>query len=148
MFQNPDFQQLLQMLREIKTIAVVGLSPKASRPSYRVALGMQQRGYRIIPVRPALDEVLGEKAYPNLAALPARRASRRRLSRVRTCRRHRRRMHSARRQALWLQDGVINEPAANRAAAAGMTVIMDRCILRDCSLSAIDSRRSASVASR
>ena len=70
MFQNPDFQQILQMLREIKTIAVVGLSPKASRPSYRVALGMQQRGYRIIPVRPALDEVLGEKAYPDLAALP------------------------------------------------------------------------------
>lgn len=132
MFQNPDFQQILQMLREIKTIAVVGLSPKASRPSYRVALGMQQRGYRIIPVRPALDEVLGEKAYPNLAALPGPvdivdvfRSPEYVDEIVDEC-------IQLGVKRLWLQDGVINEPAANRAAAAGITVIMDRCIWRDC----------------
>ena len=132
MFQNPDFQQILQMLREIKTIAVVGLSPKASRPSYRVALGMQQRGYRIIPVRPALDEVLGEKAYPNLAALPGPvdivdvfRASEYVSEIVDECIR-------LGVKRLWLQDGVVDETAANRAVAAGMTVVMDRCIWRDC----------------
>lgn len=132
MFQNPDFPQILQMLRKIKTIAVVGLSPKASRPSHRVALGMQQRGYRIIPVRPALDQVLGEKAYPTLAALPGPvdivdvfRAPEHVDEIVDECIR-------LGVKRLWLQDGVVNEAAANRAVAAGMTVIMDRCIWRDC----------------
>jgi len=132
MFANPEPEQILHMLRKIKTIAVVGLSPKESRPSHRVARGMQQRGYRIVPVRPAVDEVLGEKAYPNLAALPGPvdivdvfRAPEHVDEIVDQCIR-------LGVKRLWLQDGVVNEAAADRAVAAGITVVMDRCIWRDC----------------
>jgi uncharacterized protein len=132
MFKNPDLDQIRRMLREVKTIAVVGLSPKESRPSHRVARGMQARGYRVIPVRPAVTEVLGERAYPNLAAVPDAvdivdvfRAPQHVDEIVDACIR-------LGVKRLWLQDGVVNEPAANRAAAAGITVVMDRCIWRDC----------------
>jgi uncharacterized protein len=132
MFKNPDLDQIRRMLREVKTIAVVGLSPKESRPSHRVARGMQARGYRVIPVRPAVAEVLGERAYPNLAAVPDAvdivdvfRAPQHVDEIVDACIR-------LGVKRLWLQDGVVNEPAANRAAAAGITVVMDRCIWRDC----------------
>jgi uncharacterized protein len=132
MFKNPDLDQIRRILREVKTIAVVGLSPKESRPSHRVARGMQARGYRVIPVRPAVTEVLGERAYPNLAAVPDAvdivdvfRAPQHVDEIVDACIR-------LGVKRLWLQDGVVNEPAANRAAAAGITVVMDRCIWRDC----------------
>jgi predicted CoA-binding protein len=132
MFTNPEPERILQMLREVKSIAVVGLSPKEGRPSYRVARGMQQRGYRIVPVRPALDEVLGEKAYPNLAAVPGAvdivdvfRAPEYVDEIVDECIR-------LGVKRLWLQEGVVNEAAARRAVAAGIEVVMDRCIWRDC----------------
>jgi uncharacterized protein len=131
MFRNPDTEQIRQLLREIKTIAVVGISPKEARASHRVARGMQERGYRIIPVRPGLGEVLGEKAYPDLASLPGPvdivdvfRAPEHVDAIVDECIR----LGVPR---LWLQEGVVNEPAANRAVAAGITVVMDRCIWRD-----------------
>jgi uncharacterized protein len=131
MFRNPETEQIRQLLREIKTIAVVGISPKEARASHRVARGMQERGYRIIPVRPGLDEVLGEKAYPDLASMPVPvdivdvfRAPEHVDAIVDQCIR----LGVPR---LWLQEGVVNEPAANRAVAAGITVVMDRCIWRD-----------------
>jgi hypothetical protein len=92
---------------------------------------MQRFGYRIIPVRPALDEVLGEQAYPDLHALPEKpdlvdvfRAPEYVESIVDAC-------IELGIRAIWLQDGVINEAAAQKAVAAGMVVIMDRCIYRD-----------------
>jgi hypothetical protein len=131
MHTNPDTDQIRALLREIKTIAIVGLSPKPDRPSYRVARGMQEHGYRIIPVRPAIDEVLGEKAYPNLAAVSEPydivdvfRSPDQVDPVVDACIRL-----GVRR--LWLQEGVVNEAAAARAAAAGILVVMDRCIWRD-----------------
>ncbi|MGB0127414.1 MAG: CoA-binding protein [Rhodocyclaceae bacterium] len=131
MFSNPDAQQIRQMLQEIKTIAVVGISPKQARASHYVARGMQEGGYRIIPVRPGLDQVLGEKVYPDLASLPVPvdivdvfRAPEHVDAIVDECIR----LGVPR---LWLQEGVVNEAAANRAAAAGITVVMDRCIWRD-----------------
>lgn len=69
-FTNPSLDEIRQLLQTVHTIAVVGLSPNASRPSFGVARGLQGKGYRIIPVRPATDEVLGEKAYPDLESLP------------------------------------------------------------------------------
>lgn len=131
MFTNPSPDEICARLRSIRTIAVVGLSPKASRPSHGVAAAMQRFGYRIVPVRPALDEVLGEPAYPDLRALPEPvdlvnvfRAPQHVGPIVDAC-------IELGLPALWLQDGVINEEAAQRARAAGLWVVMDRCIYRD-----------------
>jgi hypothetical protein len=131
MFTNPTPEEICRMLREVRTIAVVGLSPVAARPSFRVARAMQNYGYRIIPVRPAVTEVLGEKAYARLADVPHRidlvnvfRASEHVAPIVDECVR-------LKLPRLWLQDGVIDEAAAERARAAGMFVVMDRCVWRD-----------------
>lgn len=131
MFANPPLTAICRMLREVRTIAVVGLSPKASRPSHRIARALQREGYRVIPVRPALAEVLGEKAYACLDQVPERvdlvnvfRAPEYADGIVDDCLR----LGLPR---LWLQDGVVNEAAASRAAGAGMEVVMDRCIWRD-----------------
>ncbi len=130
-YAHPSPEALRVLLHEIKTIAVVGLSPKATRPSHRVAASMQGFGYRIIPVRPAVDEVLGETAYADLHALPVRpdlvdvfRAPEHVMPIVDAC-------IELGIKAIWLQDGVINDEAAEKAAAAGITVVMDRCIYRD-----------------
>jgi predicted CoA-binding protein len=112
-------------------VAVLGLSPNPARPSFRVAQGMQGFGYRIIPVRPMVAEVLGEKAYPDLESLPESpdivnvfRASEHVPAIVESCIR-------LGIKNLWLQDGVINEAAAQRATEAGITVVMDMCIWRE-----------------
>ncbi len=130
-FTHPDADSLRQLLHRVKTIAVVGLSPNPARPSHHVAAAMQGFGYRIIPVRPAVDEVLGESAYPDLYALPHSpdmvdvfRAPEHVMPIVDAC-------IELGIKSLWLQDGVINQEAAEKAAAAGITVVMDRCIYRD-----------------
>ena len=69
-FANPDDASLRALLDRVRTIAVIGLSPQPARPSYRVAQAMQRYGYRIVPVRPLVEEVLGEKAYARLADIP------------------------------------------------------------------------------
>ncbi|HJV96382.1 MAG TPA: CoA-binding protein, partial [Albitalea sp.] len=71
-FQNPTEQEIKALLQRVRTIAVVGLSPRPNRPSHQVASQMQRFGYRIIPVRPAVDTVLGEQAYPSLEEVPER----------------------------------------------------------------------------
>jgi predicted CoA-binding protein len=130
-FNNPPLEQIKSLLQQIKHIAVVGLSPKTSRPSHQVAKAMQGYGYHIIPVRPAVDEVLGEMAYASLEEVPEPvdlvdvfRAPEHLAPIIDAC--------IARGvKAVWLQDGVINEKEAQRARAAGIMVIMDRCIYRD-----------------
>lgn len=119
------------MLRNIRSIAVVGLSPNVDRPSFRVAQGMQQLGYRIIPVRPKIAAVLGEQAYPDLASVPHKidlvnvfRAPEHVPALVEEC-------IALGIKYLWLQDGVIHEEAAQRARAAGISVVMDMCTWRD-----------------
>ncbi|MEJ1958048.1 MAG: CoA-binding protein [Nitrosomonadales bacterium] len=69
-FTNPERDEICRLLREIRTIAVVGLSPNTGRPSFRVASAMQRHGYRIVPVRPLVKEVLGEPAYERLESIP------------------------------------------------------------------------------
>lgn len=120
-----------EILHTSHTIAVIGLSAKRYRPSYGVAEYMKKAGYRIVPVNPEETEVLGEACYPDLDAVPGpvdivdifRRsefvpeiveAAIRKGARV-----------------IWMQEGVYNEEAARRAEAAGLTVVMDRCILKD-----------------
>lgn len=113
------------------TIAVLGLSPKANRPSYGVAQAMQAFGFRIIPVRPMVSEILGEPAFATLAALDQSvdvvnvfRAAEHIDAIVDDCLR----LHLP---ALWIQEGIINIIAAQRARDAGMFVVMDRCIYKD-----------------
>ena len=130
-FQNPGTERIRALLQDVRSIAVVGLSPRPDRPSYQVAQAMQGFGYRIIPVRPAVDRVLGERAYPDLYALPEP------VDLVNVFRNPREiapivdAYIALRLPRLWLQDGVINEAEALRAQAAGIEVVMDRCVYRD-----------------
>lgn len=128
---NPGPQEIRQLLHSIHSIAVVGLSPNPARPSFQVAQAMQAHGYRIVPVRPLVKEVLGEPAYADLESLPfpvdivdVFRAPEHVPAIVDSCIR----LGIPR---LWLQDGVIHEQAAQRARDAGITVVMNRCIWRD-----------------
>ncbi len=130
-FENPSVEERCALLKRVKTIAVVGLSPNPGRPSYGVSLAMQGFGYTIIPVHPAAREILGAKAYPTLAEVPSgidlvnvfRRAEH--IDEVvNECLR-------LKLKNLWIQEDIVNEPAALRALQGGMTVVMNRCIYRD-----------------
>lgn len=130
-FANPSPAEIRALLVRVKTIAVVGLSASPNRPSYGVARSLQGFGYRVIPVNPALADVLGERSYPSLRDLPEPvdlvdvfRESSHVAAIVDDC-------IALKLPALWLQDGVIDEAAALRAQASGLTVVMNRCIYRD-----------------
>jgi uncharacterized protein len=130
-FENPGPDAIRALLKSVKSIAVVGFSPKPARPSHSVARQLQRFGYRIIPVRPGISEGLGEKAYPNLSAVPdpidlvnVFRSPGQVPPIVDECLR-------LGLKTIWMQEGAANEEAADKAAAGGMTVVMDRCILRD-----------------
>ncbi|MGH8396870.1 MAG: CoA-binding protein [Gammaproteobacteria bacterium] len=130
-FQNPATSQIRALLEKVRRIAVIGLSPNPARPSHGVARALQGFGYKIIPVRPAVEEVLGEKAYPDLQHLPGPvdlvdvfRAPEYVNAIVDDC-------IAIKAPALWLQEGVVNEAAAERARQAGLFVVMDRCIYKD-----------------
>ncbi|MDH4234826.1 MAG: CoA-binding protein [Gallionella sp.] len=130
-FNNPDPEQIRQLLQSVHSIAMVGLSPNQLRPSFRVASGLQSLGYRVMPVRPMVDKVLGEKAFPDLESLPELpdivdvfRAAEYVPAIVESCIR-------LGIKNLWLQEGVVHEEAAQRARDAGITVVMDRCMWRD-----------------
>jgi hypothetical protein len=120
-----------ELLRDARVIAVVGLSSNDMRPSYGVAAYMQRAGYRIIPVNPNETEVLGEKAYARLEDVPEK------IDIVDVFRRPvfvRGIVDSAIKvgaKAIWMQEGVVDEAAAEVAKAAGLDVVMDRCILKD-----------------
>ena len=130
-FANPDDAALGGLLDRIKTIAVVGLSPQPARPSFRVAQAMQRYGYRIVPVRPLVNEILGEKAYTRLADIPFAvdlvdvfRAAEHLPAIVEQC-------LALHLPSIWIQEGIVHEDAAQRARAGGMTVVMDRCLLKE-----------------
>ncbi|HEX5339286.1 MAG TPA: CoA-binding protein [Gammaproteobacteria bacterium] len=130
-FINPAPDRIRALLQHARTIAVIGLSPNPARPSYGVAQAMQGFGYTIIPVRPATESVLGERAYPDLRHLPGPvdivdvfRAPEHVDAIVDDC-------IALKLPVIWLQEGVVNETAAARARDAGIMVVMDRCIYKD-----------------
>jgi uncharacterized protein len=127
----PQPDPIIELLRRSKTIAVVGLSNSPLRPSHGVAAYMQTHGYRIIPVNPTIDVVLGEKAYPSLLEVPEK------IDIVNIFRRPEY-VEKVVDQAIqlkvpvvWMQEDVINESAATKARKAGIFVVMDRCILKE-----------------
>ena len=123
--------QMATLLREAKTIAVVGLSSNPTRPSFGVSEYLQSQGYRIIPVNPRETEVLGEKCYASLLDIPEP------IDIVDVFRRPENVPEvvdetikkSAR--CIWLQEGVVHQQAAAKAEAAGIPVVMDLCILKE-----------------
>lgn len=123
--------EITELLRSAKTIAVVGLSSNPTRASFGVSRFLQRQGFRIIPVNPNESEVLGERAYPSLRDVPGE------IDIVNIFRR-RESVPEAVDDALgkgtrfiWMQEGVINHAAAQKAEAAGIPVVMDRCILKE-----------------
>jgi len=132
-----NIDRTVSRILRFKTIAVVGLSKDPSRPSHDVASYMREHGYRIIPINPTVDEVLGEKSYRSLLDLPDR--LKREIDVVDIFRRPEDvppiveqavelRRTLGRPFAVWMQLGIVNEEAASRAREAGMDVVMDRCM--------------------
>jgi predicted CoA-binding protein len=134
MFENPTKTEIDAFLRRIRNIAILGLSETAGRPSHNVARALQKFGYRIVPVNPGAQEILGERAWPDLeSALKG-------AGPVDAVDVFRRSEHVAaivedairlKVPALWLQDGVIDDAAAEKARAAGIFTVMNRCMFRD-----------------
>lgn len=127
-FQNPNRDQIREILRGSDTIAVVGLSDNPERVSYMVSEAMQKKGYTIIPVNPNAEMILGQKSYAKLSDIPIP------VDIVNVFRRSEHTPPVAEEAAaigakvLWLQLGIANDEAADIAARGGLTVIMDRCI--------------------
>ena len=126
----PEELELRALLRDAKTVAVVGLSSKPGRPSHEVAAYLQEHGYRILPVNPHESEVLDEPAYPSLADIPPGIT----IDVVDVFRRPEHTPEIARQavavgaRTLWLQEGIVNHEAARIASEAGLEVIMGVCI--------------------
>ena len=123
--------EIKKLLQEAKTIAVVGLSNSPLRASFGVARFLQRQGYRILPVNPNENEVLGERAYATVSEVPER------VDIVNVFRRSEfvpavvdDALQKGTR-CIWMQEGVVNEAAAEKAEAAGVSVVMDRCILKE-----------------
>jgi predicted CoA-binding protein len=130
-FINDQAAEIRYILQNTTTIAVVGLSPKPSRPSNQVAQYLKNNGYTIIPVNPGQDTLLGLPCYPNLQAIPGPvdmvdifRRSEFVLSVVEEA-------IAIKAKVIWMQSGIINEEAAELAEEAGLAVIMDRCTMVD-----------------
>lgn len=126
-----DKKEIHEILTNSRTIAVVGLSPKDSRPSNQVARYLQEAGYRVIPVNPGQTEILGEKCYASLLDIPEP------VDIVDIFRRPEdvppvvEQAIAIKAGVVWMQLGIVNEEAAEKARNAGLTVIMDRCLKID-----------------
>ena len=126
-----ESMEISKLLKEYKTIAVVGLSPKENRPSNQVARYLIEAGYNIIPVNPGQSEILGKKCYPDLKSIPEH------IDIIDIFRRTEDvppivvDAISINAKVIWMQQGIVNEEAAALARKAGLTVIMDRCLKVD-----------------
>src|SRR5262249_26638542 len=124
----PSDAELKKILTSVHTIAVVGLSAKPDRPAYQVPAYLKKHGYRIIPVNPTLTEALGEKAYPELRAVPDPVDAVLVFVRSEAVPPVVEQAVEIGARTVWMQEGIVNLEAAERARAAGLTVVMDRCM--------------------
>jgi predicted CoA-binding protein len=137
MFVNPPAEEIARLLRTARIIAVVGLSPDRTRPSHGVSKALQRFGYRIIPVNPFAESILGEPAVGSLDQLPEVLAADERIDIVQVFRRAQHVGGIARDcirlqlPVLWLQVGVVDERSAARALEAGIFTVMDRCLFKE-----------------
>jgi uncharacterized protein len=128
---NATSQEIADLLRAAKVIAVVGLSPKPERPSHGVSAYMKDQGYRIIPVNPGHAEILGEKAYKNLLDVPGP------VDIVNIFREPSAvpeivdQAIQKKAKAVWMQEGIVHNAAAEKARAAGLIVVMNKCIYKE-----------------
>jgi len=126
-------EELKEMFKGWKTVAVVGISPKDDRPSYRVAAFLQSKGYRIIPVRPNGDVILGEKVYHTLMEIPKEI----KIDVVDIFRKSKEvppvveEAIQRKAKVIWMQEGVIHQDAGKEAEKAGLRMVMDRCIKKE-----------------
>lgn len=125
-YQNQDL--IRQVLAQTRTIAMVGLSRERQKASYFVATYLKYQGYRVIPVHPVADTILGEKAYPSLLDIPERVDLVDVFRPASECPAIARQAVAVGASVLWLQLRIVSEAAGHIAAAAGLTVVMDRCI--------------------
>jgi predicted CoA-binding protein len=125
--------EMKDTLRTCKTVAVVGISPKEDRPSYVVASYLKSKGYRIVPVRPDEQEILGEKVYHSLMEIPKEIE----VDVVDIFRKSEdvppvvKEAIQRRAKVIWMQEGVIHQEAAEKAEKAGLKVVMDRCMKKE-----------------
>jgi predicted CoA-binding protein len=131
-YKNPSDKQIKEILQKYKKVAVVGLSSDQTRPSNAVARYLKGKGFKITPVNPNEPEILGEKTYPDLSSIPER---------VEIVDIFRRPEHvppiveqaiKMGAKVVWMQEGVINHSAALKASQNGITVVMDRCMAKEC----------------
>ena len=126
-----EAERITKLLESAKTIAVVGLTDTATRPSYAVSYYMHSQGYRIIPVNPNITEWMGEKAYPSLLDVPDK------IDIVDVFRRPAAvpevvdQAIRIKAPVIWLQEGVVHDEAAEKARQAGIFVVIDKCILKE-----------------
>ncbi len=131
MASRPETDPIRDLLQRSKIIAVVGLSDSPMRPSYGVSAYMQSQGYKIIPVNPTITETLGEKSYPSLLSVPEK------IDIVNIFRRSEYveeivdQAIALKVPAVWMQEGVIHQRAAEKARKEGIFVVMDLCILKE-----------------
>ncbi len=130
-FQNPSPDEIKAFLERIRTIAVVGLSTDPDRPSYSVAMYLQNNGYRIVPVRPGGGKILGEQVYARLSDIPFPVDAVDCFRRASQVAPHVDEAIALKIPAVWMQEGVIDADAAERARKAGLFVVMDRCMLKE-----------------
>jgi predicted CoA-binding protein len=123
-----DERDIRRLLKATATIAVLGLSPKPERDSHRIAAYLQRQGYRIIPVRAAQREILGEKAYGSLGEIPERVDLVNAFVNPARILPHARDALALSPRAFWMQTGIENREAAELLRQAGIDVVMDRCI--------------------
>ena len=139
-FQNPSPAEIKAFLVRIRTVAVVGLSHDPDRPSYSVAMYLQNNGYRIIPVRPGGGDILGQKVYERLSDIPFRIDAVDLFRRSQFVAGHIDEAIALNLPAIWLQEGVIDESAAEKARNSGMFAVMDRCMLKEHRKAGLSSR--------
>lgn len=129
--QNPTNEEIKEILKRAKNVAVVGLSDKPGRDSHRVVAYLKARGYKIFPVNPTIEEVLGEKSYPRLEDIPEPidvvdifRAPEHVPPIVESA-------IAIGAKVVWMKLGAVDEEAAEKARASGLTVVMDRCMMQE-----------------